>query len=119
RRGMKVIISDFYFDGGELSKLLSHCRHQGLELILFHVLTPLEHRLPVSGPIRFRDLETGEEIVTDAEEIRDEFTAAVAAWQSELDKLCEGFEFAYVPVSSETPLPRVLHDYFHTRTKLM
>lgn len=119
RRGLKVIISDFYFEHDELSKVLSHYRHQGHELILFHVLTPLEHRLPVSGPIRFRDLETGEEIVTDAEEIREDFTAAVAAWQSELDKLCKGFEFAYVPVSSETPLPRVLHDYFQTRNKLM
>ena len=119
RRGLKVIISDFYYETDELSRALSHFRHGGHELILFHVLTPLEQQLPVSGPIRFRDSETGEEVITDAEEIREEFVAAVTNWQTDLTKLCSNFGIDYASLSSETPLPEALREYFHKRVKMV
>jgi uncharacterized protein (DUF58 family) len=118
RRGLKVLISDFYFDADALLPAIGHFEHFGHELILFHVLTPLEHHLPVSGPIRFRDMETGEEIVTHSEQIRGEFTAAVTAWQAELQKLAAMHNHDYVPVTTDTPLTSVLRDYFRKRAEL-
>lgn len=117
RRGLKVLISDCYFETEELQQALQHFQHLGHELILFHVLTPLEQHLPVSGPIRFRDLETGEEIVTHAEQIRGEFTAAIAAWQQQIEQQCGACEYDYVPVSTETPLAEVLRDYCQKRSR--
>lgn len=118
RRGLKVLISDFYFDPDDLRQALGHFEHFGHELILFHVLTPLEHHLPVSGPIRFRDMETGEEIITHSEQIRDEFTATVGAWQAELQKLAAMHNNDYVPLTTDTPLTSVLRDYFRKRAEL-
>ncbi len=119
RRGLKVIISDCYFETEELQQALQHFRHLGHEVILFHVLTPLEQRMPVSGPIRFKDLETGEEIITQAEQIREEFTATVDAWQQEIDKQCGACDYDYVPVSTETPLAEVLREYCQSRSRAL
>lgn len=118
RRGLKVLISDFYYDTEDLAQAIGHFRHYEHELILFHVLTPLESQMPVSGPIRFRDMETGEEIITHAEEIRSEFTQAVRQWQSDLEQLCSLHEIDYVPLSTETPLPQALREYFQIRSQL-
>ena len=118
RRGLKVLISDFYFQQDELADAFAHFRHYGHEMIVFHVLTPLETAMPVSGPVRFRDLETGEEIVTQAEAIRDEFVSAVNQWQTELKTLCQMHEIDYLAIDSETPLPVALREYFQRRSEL-
>lgn len=118
RRGLKVLISDFYFSEEELAEAIGHFRHYEHELILFHVLTDLEANMPLSGPIRFRDLETGEEIVTQAEAIRDEFTAEVDQWQCGLEQLCSLHEIDYVPIHAEMPLPLALREYFQVRSQL-
>jgi uncharacterized protein (DUF58 family) len=118
RRGLKVLISDFYFPEEDFAEAIGHFRHYQHELVLFHVLTDLEADMPVTGPIRFRDLETGEEIVTQAEAIRDEFTAEVNQWQSGLKQLCSQHEIDYVPISTKTPLPLALREYFKVRSHL-
>lgn len=118
RRGLKVLISDFYYDADELEKAIGHFRHFGHELLLFHVLTPLEHHMPVSGPIRFKDMETGEEIVTHAEQIRDDFVATITAWQNDLQRLCALHEIDYVPITTDTSLPDALREYFRKRSEL-
>ncbi|WP_182865872.1 DUF58 domain-containing protein [Stieleria mannarensis] len=118
RRGLKVLISDFYFPQERLADALAHFRHYGHEMIVFHVLTPLESSMPVSGPVRFRDIETGEEIVTQAEAIRDEFVAAVDQWQAELKTRCQLHEIDYVTINAVTPLPTALRDYFRVRSEL-
>lgn len=118
RRGLKVFVGDFYYPDDELAQAIGHFRHFGHELILFHVLTPLESDMPVSGPIRFRDMETGEEILTQAEEIRDDFIAAVAAWRRGLERLCARHEADYVPITTDRPLPAALREYFRIRSQL-
>jgi uncharacterized protein (DUF58 family) len=119
RRGLKVLISDFYYPEEELSKALAHFRHYQHELILFHVLTDLEANLPLTGLIRFRDLETGEQIVTQAEAIRETFVAEVSRWQDGLKRLCHAHEIDYVPVHTNMPLPSALRSYFQLRSQLL
>ncbi len=118
RRGLKVLISDCYFADEEIVDAIGHFKHFGHEIILFHVLTDLESTMPVSGSIRFHDLETGEEIVTQAETIREEFITEVDRWQAELRKICGGHEVDYVPVHAQSSLPSVLREYFQVRSQL-
>ncbi len=115
---VKVLISDFYFPEDEFERAIGHFRHYQHELIVFHVLTDLEVQLPLNGMIRFRDLETGEEVVTQAEAIREEFTAAVRQWQQGLERLCRLHEIDYVPIHTNMPLPLALREYFKVRSEL-
>jgi uncharacterized protein (DUF58 family) len=115
RRGLVVIISDFYFDEDELLSGLDHFRHYGHDVLLFHILDPLELRMNVDGAVRFVDLETGEQLDTFAHEIRDSFQAAVGAWISRLNQACLARDIDHVSLVTDLPLDRALFDYFAKR----
>jgi len=118
RRGMVVVISDFYFETEELLSSLDHFRHYGHDVLLFHVLDPLEHRMTADGNVRFVDLETGEQIDTMAHEIRGSFAAAIQAWLDELHKGCLARDIDHVVLITDVPLERALFDYFAKRAQL-
>lgn len=118
RRGLVTLISDFYFEPEELLSSLSHFRHFGHDVLAFHVLDPVERRMSVDGAIRFRDLETGEDVITQAHEIRTAFTAAIDRWIDELQRGCLGREIDYHTLLTDTPLESALWDYFIRRAQL-
>jgi uncharacterized protein (DUF58 family) len=118
RRGMIVVISDLYFESEDLMSALSHFRHVGHDVLVFHLLTPLERGLDVDGSVRFRDLETGEQITTQAHEIRSSYEQAVDAWQTELKTGCLARDIEYIPIRTDMPLDRALYDYLVQRTLL-
>jgi uncharacterized protein (DUF58 family) len=118
RRGMVALISDLYFDVESLLAALNHFRHFGHDVLVFHVLDPLERRLAVDGAVRFRDLETGEEIVTQAHEIRASYEAAVEKWLDELHRGCLSRDLDHHVLLTDTPLERALWDYFIHRARL-
>ena len=70
RRGLVVLISDLFFPTEDIFSGLDHLLFRGHDLIIFHLLDPLENALSISGQVRFRDLETGEELTTQTDEIR-------------------------------------------------
>ena len=85
-RGMVVFISDFFDDTEAIITAIDNLRFRRHEVVLFHVLDPWERDLPTDGNIRFQDMETGEQIVTRTEGIRDEYLAAVDKWRKEIDE---------------------------------
>jgi uncharacterized protein (DUF58 family) len=85
---------------------------------VFHLLDPVEHHLPLEGQVRFRDLETGEELTTQVDEIRAAYQSAITAWQTALDEGCRAREIDRVTVTTEEPLERALYDYLTRRAQL-
>src|SRR6201996_6195015 len=57
RRGMVVVISDFYEDPETVVKTIEPLRFHGSEVVLFHVLDPKEIRPEMKGPAILVDLE--------------------------------------------------------------
>ena len=62
------------------------------------------HGLPLAGQVRFLDLETGEDVITQVEEIRASYTTAVASWCAELDRGSLGRGIERVGLTSDMPL---------------
>lgn len=118
RRGLVTVISDLYFDPEPLLSALAHFRHFGHDLLVFQVLDPVERRMEAEGPIRFRDLETREEVVTMAHEIRDGFNAAVEQWLDEIHRGCLSRDIDHHVLVTDTPLEKSLLDYFVKRAQL-
>jgi uncharacterized protein (DUF58 family) len=118
RRGLVVLISDLFFEPEEVFSGLDHFRFRGHDLLIFHVLDPVEHRLPLEGQVRFQDLETGEELTTQVDEIRTAYASAIAAWHTELDEGCRGREIDRVTMTTDEPLERALYDYLTRRAQL-
>ena len=77
--------------------------------------------LVVSGSdrrTRVLDLETGEELTTQVDEIRAGYTAAIAAWQDELDAGCRGRRIDRVTMTTDQPLEQALYEYLTRRSQL-
>jgi uncharacterized protein (DUF58 family) len=118
RRGLVVIVSDFYYDPQELLSALDHFRHFGHDVLLFQVLAPLERRMPVDGAVKLVDAETGDYLETLAHEIRDSFTAAVTKWIDEIHVGCLARDMEHVCLTTDQPLDKALMDYFMKRAQL-
>lgn len=118
RRGLVVLVSDLFFETDEIFSGLDHFRFKGHDLIVFHVLDVLEERMPLEGQVRFHDLETGEELVTQASEVRALYQAAVTAWQNELDEGLRGREIDRVTLTTDVPLAQALFGYLTKRSQL-
>jgi uncharacterized protein (DUF58 family) len=117
RRGLVVLISDLFYETAELFAALDHFRFQGHEVLIFHVLDPLERRLPAEGSIRFHDLETDEELVTQAQDLQPAYDQAITNWFAELAQGCRTRDIERVVLTSDEPLDRALAEYLGKRAQ--
>lgn len=117
-RGMVVFISDFFDDTEAIITAIDNLRFRRHEVVLFHVLDPWERDLPTDGNIRFQDMETGEQIVTRTEGIRDEYLAAVDKWRKEIDEECLNRSVDRIEITTDDPIDKALVDYLSKRWKV-
>lgn len=117
QRGMVVFISDFLDDTDALVAAIENLRFRRHEVVLFHILDPWEQSLPVDGTMRFRDMETGEEIVARTEGIREDYRVAVDQWRSEIEDACRNRSVDRIELSTDEPLGRALAEYLSKRAK--
>ena len=70
RRGLLVVISDFWDDPDRTFDALSRFLHRKFEILLLQIAHPHELDLPDVHAARFHDLETHDEVQVEPEEIR-------------------------------------------------
>ncbi len=117
RRGVVVIISDLFDELPAIVEGLEHLQFRNHEVIIFHLLDPWERDLPLSGNIRFHDLETGQEIVTQAEGIQQAYRRAFAEWRDQLDIECRSRGIDRVELTTADALDQSLLNYLVSRAK--
>lgn len=116
-RGMVVIVSDLFDEVDRIARGLEMLRFKKHEVLVFHVLDPWERDLPLRGNYRFRDLETGETIATDAEAIAEEYRLEVGEWRRRLDHALHSMAVERVEATTSDPMQRILLDYLVKRSK--
>jgi ABC-type transport system involved in cytochrome c biogenesis permease subunit len=62
RRGLVIIVSDFFDDINSILKSLKHFRYKNNEVIVFQILDPLERSFAFGRDAIFRDIETLDEL---------------------------------------------------------
>lgn len=117
RRGLVVIISDLFDDLDAITGGLEHLRYRHHEVLLLHVLDPWERDLPLEGNVRFHDLESGQELVTQADGVRERYQKAIGQWREALDTECRNRAVDRVEMTTDDPLDQVLLDYLVKRAK--
>ena len=117
-RGMVVLISDLFDDLEPIVRGLEHLRYKNHEVLLFHVWDPWERRLPLDGHIRFRDLETGEQIHAQVEGIRDAYQQRVDQWCAEIETECLNRGVERIELTTDEPLDQALLDYLVKRSQM-
>jgi uncharacterized protein (DUF58 family) len=116
-RGMVLLISDLFDDLPAIMNGIEHIQFKNHEVLLFHILDPWERYLPLEGNVRFHDLETGEEITTQAESIREQYLKHVSNWREELAQECLNRSVDRVELTTDDPLDQALFDYLAIRSQ--
>jgi uncharacterized protein (DUF58 family) len=118
RRGLVVLFSDLLVARQETLTALKFLRHQGHEVLVFHLLDPGERELPQAAEARFFDPETNEELLVSVPDIRSEYREAVrealAEWQRDLRP--HGIDYEVVDTGRSLSL--ALRAYLRKRERL-
>ncbi len=116
RRGLVVILSDCFDQIGPLVRALRHFRHQGHEVILFHLLAPEEIDFPFRKWTQFRNLETaGHKVLVDPQRLRKEYLANFQAFCRELRQQAGQMAVDYHLMRTDEPVDRALGIYLTRR----
>jgi uncharacterized protein (DUF58 family) len=116
RRGLIVILSDFFSQPDELVRALAHLHHKRHEVILFQVVDRVEQTFPFQQMFEFRCLENpAHKIKLDAPRIRQLYLERFEGLQQKLQQACHQFHFDYVKMVTDEPLDKVLSHYLKRR----
>jgi uncharacterized protein (DUF58 family) len=115
RRGMLVVISDFYAEPERVIRTMHPLRHHGDELILFQVLDPEELRPSLREPALIVDMETGDEIEVTPEYMRREYRDKIDAHVTAVHDQARRAGIDHVLLETSKPLDEALREYLTIR----
>ncbi len=115
RREIVLIFSDFFTDLDELEEVLQRMKYARHEVVLFHVLHHDEVAFEFQGMIKFHGLELPEELLTQSDDIRDGYLAAVQAFRERFDDLCLRNQIERVELDTSRPPAEALVQYLNQR----
>ena len=118
RRGLVILISDLLDEPERVLAGLKHFRHRGHEVLVFHVLDPLERDLDLRREVRLEDLETGEKLRTQPWFIRKEVGARVDAWIRQRESECRAHRIDYVCMTTDQPFDLALRRVLDRRARM-
>ena len=117
RRGLLLVLSDFYDDEEQTLAELRRASRMGHEVVLFQILSRDEIELPYRRDLDFTDLESGRSLAINASLARREYKEAVAAflerWRSRAG--AEGFQYSLIV--TDTPPDRALRNFLLARQR--
>ena len=115
RRGLLLVLSDFYDDEERTLVELRRAARMGHEVVLFQILSRDEIELPYRRDLEFADLESGRTLAINAGLARRQYTDAMAAflerWHSRAG--AEGFQYSLIV--TDTPPERALRNVLLAR----
>ena len=118
RRGLIIIMSDFFDDVDSLTRALRHFGHRRHEVILFHILSPDEIEFPFSKQTQFRNLEQQADIQRiDARRLRAEYLKQFGLFCEQLRQRAGNMHMDYHLLRTDQPVDRALGLYLSRRAR--
>jgi uncharacterized protein (DUF58 family) len=123
KRSLIIIFSDF-FDQSEdqenLFSALQHLNYNKHEVIVFHVMDqPLEMEFAFENrPHLFVDMETGEEIKLQSNEIKLAYQKKIKHQKEEIEQKCLQYKIDYIPANIRDGFHPILRNYLMKRSKM-
>ena len=118
RRGLVIILSDFFDKLDSLVKGLQHLRHRNHEVVLLHVLAPEEMDFPFKRLTQFRNLETRDnKVLVDTRRLREDYLHNFEAFRRELKERVGKLHVDYHLLKTNDPVDRALGVYLSRRQR--
>jgi uncharacterized protein (DUF58 family) len=118
RRGIVVVISDFYAEPDEVFDAVGPIRFRGNDVVLFHVLDPQEIDFAFAEPASFEDLESGDQIPIVPTKLAADYRALVGAHIETLAKKASEQQVDYMLLNTGMPLDFALFRFLSMRQRL-
>jgi uncharacterized protein (DUF58 family) len=115
RRGMVVMISDFYESPEKIVKTIEPLRFHGSEVVLFHVLDPKEIRPELRGPSILVDLETDQRLEVVPEYVKGEYRKKIDGHLQQMQERARAAGLDYHLLVTDRPLDAALSEYLFLR----
>lgn len=115
RRGLVVVLSDFYEDPDVIIRTVEPLRYKGNELILFHVLDPQELAPVFRESALLVDMEESTTMEVSPEYARTEYRQKIDAHVAALREKARGAGIDYFLMNTGRPLDEGLREYLTVR----
>jgi hypothetical protein len=115
RRGMVLIVSDFWESPESIVRAIEPLRFHGNEVVLFHVLDPEDVRPALNGPSILVDMETEQQLEVTPDYTRREYREKVAAHLADLRDRTQAAGMGYYLLMTDRPLDAALREYLTLR----
>lgn len=117
RRGLLVVISDFYADPDKFIKAVQPLAQSGNDIALFHIADPEELAPGYESVTALKDLESGRQVDVDPDYLAGEYRKRFAAHQQQLANKARGLGADYTVVNTADPLDETLTRYLRFRER--
>jgi uncharacterized protein (DUF58 family) len=115
RRGMVLIVSDFWDSPESIVRAIEPLRFHGNEVVLFHVLDPEDVRPELNGPSILVDMETEKQLEVTPDYTKREYREKVAAHLADLRDRTQAAGMGYYLLMTDRPLDAALREYLTLR----
>ena len=122
RRSLIFVFTDMFQpnkDNAVLFEALKHLKYKKHEVVLFHTYdgkTEFNFNFD-NSPKKFIDVETGEEVNINAENVQEKYTQLVGNYFKELKNKCLQYKIDYLPIDINSGYNTVLTSYLRSRKK--
>ncbi len=118
KRGLTIIISDFFDDPNSILSALKHLHYKKNEVIVFQILDPAERDFGFDRDSVFVDMETGDELTTQPHQIQKAYKQAMKDYLSKIKNDCLNYGIEYNLIDTGQSFEKALLSYFMKRLRM-
>ncbi len=118
RRGIVILISDFFDDVDKINQSIRHFRHNNHEVIALQLLDPREIDFKFGFATAFKDMETGEEMSTVPNQIQHSYKTAIEQHCNAIRSICRKQKVDYHLITTDQPFDIALREYMVKRNSI-
>lgn len=115
RRGMIVVVSDFYDDPAALIQALELLRFKGNDIVLFHILDPQELHPTLKQPAILVDMESDRKLEVVPEYVSTTYRTKLQDHIDQLRTRSSAAGLEYKLIATDQPLDATLREYLAVR----
>jgi len=117
-RALIVVICDLLGDEQAITRALAHFRKKHHDVIVLHVLDPMELDFGFKKNCRVQDLETREKIMVDPRRLQKAYAEVFGAFLDHYRKACSGMRIDYRILQTDQTMETFLRAYLEERYRL-
>jgi uncharacterized protein (DUF58 family) len=115
RRGIVIVISDFYDEVSNIVAGLKALRAKGNDIMAFHIMDDYELRFPFEENAQFEDMENKRKLHVIPEYLREQYLQILSGHMEQLKKELSGAQIDYTVMDTSKPLDEGLFKYLAAR----